>query len=108
MIHYTIRVGVEGAALPGVALAPCRPNPVAGQVRFEFSLPAPARAALIVTDLAGRRIVTVIDRAFAVGRQAMAWDGCDACGRAVAGGVYVYRLVVDGRIRAARKLIVVR
>lgn len=107
-IQYTVRVGVEGSAVSGVALAPCHPNPAAGPIRFEFSLSAPARAALIITDVTGRSVVTVIDRAFDVGRYDVAWSGRDARGRAVAGGVYVYRLVVDGRIRAARKLMVVR
>jgi len=107
-IRYALRAGVDGPAVAGVVLGPCRPNPAAGPVRFEFTLPAPARAALVVGDVAGRRIATVTDRGFGAGRHEAAWDGRDARGRAVAGGVYVYRLVVDGRIREARMLMVVR
>lgn len=107
-INYTIRVGVDDAVVPGVSLAPCHPNPARGPIRFDFSLPSPARAALIVTDVTGRGVVSVFDQTFGGGRHEVAWGGRDAHGRAVAGGVYVYRLVVDGRIRAARKLMLVR
>ncbi len=35
------------------------------------------------------------------------WDGTDAVGRAVAGGVYFYRLVT-GETEKARKMVVIR
>jgi len=107
-IHYTLPVGMGDAAETGISLAPCRPNPAAAPARFAFSLARPARAALVVTDVAGRRVATVTDREFGMGRHEVEWDRRDARGRGVAAGLYVYRLIVDGRMRGARTLIVVR
>jgi hypothetical protein len=108
-ITYSLPVGVGNAVVPNdVALAPCHPNPAAGSVRFEFWLPSAGRATLIVADVAGRRVATLIDRSLGRGRHEIGWDGRDLGGHVVAGGIYFYRLVVDGRSEAARRLVTLR
>jgi hypothetical protein len=105
-IHYSSSVGVgDGVTPDDVALAPCHPNPAAGTARFEFWLPSPGRATLTVTDVVGRCVATLIDRPLDRGRYSCLWTGRDRGGHAVASGVYFYRLVVDGRTRGARRLV---
>lgn len=89
---------VPTATLPeAVSFLGARPNPVADRSRFEFELPAPARAHLEIFDLSGRRLRDVSDGWFPAGRSSVAWDGLDAEGRRPPGGVYWASLTVDGR-----------
>jgi hypothetical protein len=108
-VYYTRTVDVAEAAVRSpIALLPCRPNPAAGPVRIACTLPARAHARLEVADVTGRRVATVLDGCFEPGLHEAVWDARDARGASVAAGVYVYRLVVDGRFAIARRLVVLR
>jgi len=47
---------------------------------------------LAVYDINGRLVRTLVGQPLGAGSHAVVWDGKDAMGRAVASGVYVYRL----------------
>lgn len=99
---------VPPGQLPGeVRFAGARPNPVAGPARFDFELPATARARLELYDLNGRRVRQVADGTFPAGRTSLAWDGLDAEGRRPASGLYWAALTIDGR-RYTRAVAVAR
>lgn len=51
---------------------------------------------LAVHDLLGREIRVLVDGVVGEGERSVAWDGLDATGRAVASGVYLYRLEAPG------------
>ena len=95
-------------ALPSQAtLLGHSPNPMTTTTRIAFALPAtPARSTLDVYDAGGRR-VRRLGADFGAGLHEVIWDGADDQGRAVAGGIYFYRLEA-GSLRLARKLVVVR
>lgn len=83
----------DRAAAPAARLAQNRPNPFAGSTRFEFELPGAGPASLVVLDLAGRRVRTLVAGTLAAGRHQASWDGTDDDGRAAAPGTYFYKLV---------------
>jgi hypothetical protein len=59
----------------------------------QFSLPAVSAVKVGVFDINGRCIRTLLDRRdLKAGSYSLAWNGLDANQRAVAGGVYFYRL----------------
>ncbi|HET9328035.1 MAG TPA: multicopper oxidase domain-containing protein [Candidatus Eisenbacteria bacterium] len=93
------------ATAPGVELRQNFPNPTTGVTRFAFEIPAAARVKLVIEDVAGRRIATLIDQKLTAGGHEVLWDGLVA-GREAAAGVYFYRLVVDGKPSTARRLVV--
>jgi hypothetical protein len=69
------------------------PNPFNPATRLAFTLAGNAEAALRVYDLAGRLVKTLLDEApLEAGRHEVTWDGTDDRGRAVAAGMYLYRL----------------
>lgn len=104
-ISYSNTVGVPvAAAKAGLWLGPSRPNPAAGPVQIAFQLPAPGHVRLEVMDPAGRRVGTLADGDLGPGRHEVTWSARDAHGAKVPAGVYFYRLVVDGRSVAARRL----
>ncbi|MFO7610309.1 MAG: DUF2341 domain-containing protein [Candidatus Krumholzibacteriia bacterium] len=83
------------------------PNPLNPATRIDYELAAPGRVALAVYDLQGRRVATLVDRLQDAGRHSVLWQGRDDAGRAVATGVYLYRLEAGGT-QQARRLVLMR
>jgi hypothetical protein len=68
------------------------PNPAAGSVRFTVHLAAPGEVEMSVFDLAGRVVAELQHGRWAAGEHELRWDGRDAAGRPLGGGVYFVRL----------------
>jgi hypothetical protein len=84
------------------------PNPFRAQASVRFRLDESAAVRIDVFDVAGRRVRTLLDRHLPRGNHIVDWDGTDAGGRALAAGVYLTRLAVDGEPRRAEKVTVLR
>uniref|UniRef100_A0A832I5B2 T9SS type A sorting domain-containing protein n=1 Tax=Eiseniibacteriota bacterium TaxID=2212470 RepID=A0A832I5B2_UNCEI len=104
----TTWVGVDDPALApaGLALSAPRPNPSSGPTSIAYTLPRSGAVALDVLDLQGRRVRTLVEGARPAGTHLAAWDGRDDGGRAVAAGVYFFRLRAAGEA-ATRRVVVV-
>jgi uncharacterized repeat protein (TIGR01451 family) len=74
------------------SLSTGRPNPFRDRVTIRFDLPAPGEASLVVFDVTGRRVRTIVSGRLDAGRYAPVWDGRDDAGSRVAAGVYFVRL----------------
>ena len=101
----------EGAskalALPAdFALHPAYPNPFNAEVALSFDLPQAAAVALVLYDALGRPVRHLVDGSLAAGRYRFAWDGRDRDGRAVASGIYFYRLTADSFVAVGRLALV--
>ena len=84
---------------------PPRPNPSPGTVSFRYDLTSPGAVTLRIYDVRGRLVHTIIDRvARSIGQHIETWDGRDADGVRVPGGIYLYELNLNGR-RITGKLI---
>ena len=88
--------------LPSLRLAGAFPNPFAHSTTIRFDAERPMRVGLAVFDVAGRRVATLREGVVPAGGHLVAWDGRDAAGRAVAGGVYFLRLDGDGVERTGK------
>ena len=71
------------------------PNPFNPRTTIEFELDRPGRADIRVYDAAGRQVAILVDDHRDAGPHRIEWDGRDHEGRAVAAGVYFYRMVAD-------------
>ena len=93
-------VAVESARLlPSAStLGAAYPNPFNPATQIEFSLVSEGSARLVVFDILGRRVRTLVraDDALAAGYYSVAWDGRDTAGRPVGNGLYFYRLMAPG------------
>jgi uncharacterized repeat protein (TIGR01451 family) len=63
------------------------PSPFAGAATFALSLPEQSDVRLVVYDVLGRTVGTVVQEPFAAGEHEVTWDA-----RGLPGGVYFYRL----------------
>jgi hypothetical protein len=99
---------VDGGVPPvALALAPAQPNPASGESHLAFMLPHPGGARLVLLDVAGRCVRTLVDGPLAAGTHAVAWDGRDDHGARAPAGLYWARLEAGGET-AVRRLVRVR
>ncbi|MDZ7294176.1 MAG: T9SS type A sorting domain-containing protein [candidate division KSB1 bacterium] len=103
-------VGVDPGFVPPVftyKLEQNFPNPFNPGTKIYFELPSSQRAKVVVYNLLGQKVKTVMDETLPAGRHVVPWDGTDEFGRAVPAGVYIYRIMA-GDFIAARKMVLVR
>lgn len=68
------------------------PNPFNPSTRISYSVPEKARIQLIIYDIRGRKVRTLIDDIQTSGVKTVIWDGTDDSGSSVSSGMYLYRL----------------
>ena len=83
------------------------PNPFNPTTLIRFELPESARVRLLVFDVQGRLVRTLVDGELQPGGQEIAWNGRDDDGRNVASGVYFYRLETPQTL-VSRKMVLLR
>ena len=80
-----------------LGLGAAYPNPFARTATIPFTLAQSASVRLVVYDVLGREVAVLFDGQAEAGPQAVAFDAAG-----LAGGVYVYRLTVDGATESKR------
>ena len=79
------------------------PNPFNPAVVLPLDLATDQRQVrLALYDMLGRRVRQVWQGPLRAGSHRFVWDGRDEEGKAVAAGVYVYRVEIDGRVEAKK------
>ena len=84
------------------------PNPFNGQTRIRFALPRQEHVELIVYNLAGQKVATLVEGLKAAGIYTVSWDGRDSQGRSLASGAYLYRLRTASQHIETRKLVLLQ
>lgn len=84
------------------------PNPFNPRTEFRFQLAGQVSAQVQIHDLRGRRVWSSPPRTLDVGTQAIPWNGIHDDGRAMPGGTYIFRLVLDGRTASTGRLTLIR
>lgn len=69
-----------------------RPNPFNASTSIMFALPEEAPVELVLYNVTGQRVRTLLRRPIPAGEHAVVWDGTDEVGQAAASGVYLCRL----------------
>ena len=84
------------------------PNPFNPATTISYYLPEATQVTLGIYDLAGRLVNRLVDREMKPkGMHQIEWKGLDNYGRAVASGVYFYRLQT-GRETISRKIVLLK
>jgi hypothetical protein len=92
---FSIRSATTGVenVLPTVhRLHQNSPNPFFRATRVGFDLPVEGKVTLKVFALNGREVRVLADDWYPAGSHEASWDGRDAAGQAVAGGIYFLRI----------------
>jgi len=80
------------------------PNPFNPITQIEYNLPKDGNVSLIIYDLLGRQIKTLVDRSQSAGNHDVTWNGKDEAGIGVGTGLYIYRLQA-GKFTQTRKML---
>jgi len=83
------------------------PNPFNAGTVIPFSVPRATEARLVIFNVLGQRVRSLVNRHYSPGDHAVLWDGRDAQGRPVASGAYFYRLDI-GDQTATRKMLLLK
>jgi hypothetical protein len=89
------------------ALAPARPNPLRGTTEINYQLPAASQVRIMVFNVAGQAVKTLVNGKEEAGYKSVSWNGRNDRGVRVGAGVYLYRMEA-GSFTATRKMVVVR
>ncbi len=110
VIPVTLRVASTGAddRIPQKAVVYGNyPNPFYPSTRIAFSIPEATRIRLLVYNVGGRLVRTLVDNVYGPGRHAIPWDGKGASGEELPDGVYFYRLVA-GATELTGKMVILQ
>lgn len=77
---------------PSASLEQNFPNPFNPATTIEFALESPQRVLLQIYDVRGTLVRSLVDARLGAGPHTASWTGVNESGRAVASGVYYYRL----------------
>lgn len=114
---FTPSVLVDVRDRPGIpesfAVYQNYPNPFNPSTMVRFEIPEESRVRILVYNILGQRVATVLDDMRSAGTHNVQWDGKTDGGLAVATGVYIYRvefLSLDGGLRRSesKKMILLR
>ena len=91
------------------ALSQNYPNPFNPVTNINYQISRPANVSLIVYDILGQRVKTLVNGVKqAAGLKQVTWDGTNDSGNQVASGLYFYKLVVDNKIVATKKMMLLK
>jgi len=68
------------------------PNPFNITTRIEYYVPRYGMVRIVIYNLLGKRIKTLVERYHSPGRYSVVWDGSDDFGASVPGGVYICKM----------------
>jgi len=83
------------------------PNPFNPSTKIEFELKSAGPVKLFLYDLTGRRVSVLADGRREAGKHTVTWEGKDASGRSVSGGLYIVRIEA-GNFKQTKKLLLLK
>jgi hypothetical protein len=89
------------------ALAQNYPNPFNPSTAIEYALPVRSDVTLVIHNILGQTVETIVDKVQPAGSYRILWDGTDARGKQVASGVYFYHLKA-GTYSASRRMLLLK
>ena len=98
----------NGSLLPRTyALSQNYPNPFNPMTTLRFDVPNAASVQLVVYDLHGKKVRSLINGPMQAGQHSLVWDGRNTHGVKVASGIYFYRLNSEG-FSETRKMVLLK
>jgi hypothetical protein len=95
----------DAQASPATNKISIHPNPFRDLAVISYQIPKHSTVELKIYNLKGQLVRTLHQGQQTKGEQVLPWDGCDDRVQAVASGIYLLRMTVDGAQRRAVKLL---
>ncbi len=100
------RIGNQEIVLKGTddvlpsefSLGQAYPNPFNPTTNIDFALPAASDVSLVVYNMLGQEVKTLVNGHRDAGVHSVTWDGTNDAGEQAASGIYLYRLVSGDKV----------
>lgn len=83
------------------------PNPFNPTTHIQYELATAGQVKLVIFDILGKQVASLVDQRQTAGRYQVTWDGRDSMGRRVATGVYFYR-IESGDFNKTQKMLLMK
>lgn len=93
-------------AIPKVYVLQNYPNPLKSKTTIPFQLPQKTKVELVIYNILGQKVKTLVNELYYAGEFSVDWDGRDEFNQLVSSGVYVCRIKTDNN-KASRKIMVI-
>jgi len=90
-----------------VTLHPAYPNPFNPSTTLRYDLPEKTTVNIIIYDMLGRQVKTVVNTTQEAGFKSVIWDATNSQGKSVSAGVYFYQIQVGGFVQT-RKMVLLK
>ena len=84
------------------------PNPFNPETEIVFQLAQDAEARIEIWNLMGQRLATLVEGFMSAGTHRVRWHGQDARNHPLPSGIYLYRLVVNGKPVAMKRMVLLQ
>ena len=81
------------------------PNPFNPTTEIQFSLPEALDVSIVIYNMLGQKVKTLVDERMDTGKHSRVWNGKDDKGRTVGSGIYLYRMKAGSFQQTKRMLI---
>ncbi|KAA3662023.1 MAG: T9SS C-terminal target domain-containing protein [Calditrichaeota bacterium] len=96
-------------ALPATfSLSQNYPNPFNPTTEIQYALPRQSKVTLVIYDMLGRQVKTLVDAKMNAGNHIVRWNGTDRYGRILASGMYFYQIKADNEFVKTNKMILMK
>ncbi len=82
------------------------PNPFNPSTTIRFALPSAAHTQVVIYDVAGHKVKTLVDDMLSAQTHDAVWTGRDDAGRTVSAGVYFYRVTSGDHLSVGRMALI--
>jgi uncharacterized membrane protein len=106
---YTLELELTLPVIENFELEQNYPNPFNGTTIIKYSLPVNSQenVKLIIYDLLGQKIKTLVNEKQQAGNYSISWDGTDDLGKLCPSGIYLYKISTK-TFQATKKMILLQ
>ena len=83
------------------------PNPFNPTTKLRYDLPEASHVRIMIYDLMGRKIRTLVDMDQKAGYRSIQWNAANDLGQPVSAGMYLY-MIQAGDFRQTRKMVLLK
>jgi len=84
------------------------PNPFNPSTRISFSIPNDSNIELLIYNIKGQKVKTLIEEQMPKGSHSIIWNGDDENNNSVSSGIYLYKLKVNDKTEKVKKCLLLK
>ena len=103
-----VNVNIDQSNIPSMfSLTQNYPNPFNPNTQIGYTLPREEYVTLLIFDLLGREVITLVDEVKSPGYLSVNWNGLDKLGNSCGAGMYFYHLTA-GHFSQTKKMVLLK